>query len=182
MKKIILAIAGFFIIQNSFAQIDYMQNELKLNIGNTIAIASVEVGYERFLDFNQSIDAEILINDRMNYHSEKNSRQFNTTSFKVGYNFYFGTESSGSEFFANPFAKIRTGEFTEVVQVEEEDVRRVTDMGAFIIGIGGGYKWNFNDSFVLGPYANIGRNFSNEVKDRFSAVEFNAGFSVGYRF
>ena len=182
MKKIILAIAGFFIMQNSFAQIDFMQNELKINIANTIAIASVEVGYERFMDHNQSIDFEILINDRMNYHSEKNSRQFKTTSFKVGYNFYFGTENSGSGLFANPFAKIRTGEFTEVVKVEERDVRQVTDMGAFIIGIGGGYKWNFNDTFVLGPYANIGRNFSNEVKERFSALEFNAGFSIGYRF
>ncbi|MDT0685318.1 DUF3575 domain-containing protein [Autumnicola psychrophila] len=182
MKKIIFAIAGFFIMQNGFAQIDYMQNEIKLNIGNTIAIASVEVGYEFFLDYNQSIDAQILFNDRMNYHSEKNSRQFNTTSFMLGYNFYFGTESAGSGLYVNPFAKLRTGEFSEVVQVEDDDVRQVTDMDAFIIGIGGGYKWNFNDTFVLGPYANIGRNFSNEVKERFSALEFNAGFSVGYRF
>ncbi|MDT0644100.1 DUF3575 domain-containing protein [Zunongwangia sp. F363] len=182
MKKIILLLLGAFSIQNAAAQIDFPQNEVKLNIANTIAIASVELGYEMFMDNNQSIDFGLLLNDRMNYHSEKGSRNFKTNSFKIGYNFYFGTENSGSGLYASPFAKLRTGEFSEVVQVESEDVKRVTDMDAFIIGIGGGYKWNFNDTFVIGPFANVGRNFSNEVKDRFSAIEFNAGLSVGYRF
>ncbi|MDT0676414.1 autotransporter outer membrane beta-barrel domain-containing protein [Autumnicola musiva] len=182
MKKIILFLLGAFIAQNASAQIDFPQNEVKINIANTIAIASVELGYELFMDDNQSIDFGLLLNDRMNYHSEKGSRNFKTNSFKVGYNFYFGTENSGSGFFASPFAKLRTGKFTEVVSIEEEEVQRETDMSAFIIGIGGGYKWNFNDTFVIGPYANVGRNFSSEVKDRFSAIEFNTGLSVGYRF
>ena len=55
-------------------------------------------------------------------------------------------------------------------------------MNAFMVGLGAGYKWNFGDKFVLGPYVSIARNFSDEVKDRFSAIEFHGGFSVGYRF
>lgn len=166
---------------------DFPQNEVKLNIGNTIAIASVEVGYERFIGFNQSIGAEILINDRINYHSESGSREFNTNSFKLGYNYYFGTETPGSGIYANPFLKYRFGDFKQDLNVstgpETSEVQTVeTDMNTFMVGIGAGYKWNFNNKFVLGPYVNIARNFSEDVKDRFSAIEFNAGLSVGYRF
>ena len=55
-------------------------------------------------------------------------------------------------------------------------------MNTFMVGLGAGYKWNFGNKFVLGPFVNIARNFSEEVKERFSAIEFNAGFNVGYRF
>lgn len=183
MKKALLFLTPLFFLLN-FAPTATAQSEVKLNIANTIAIASVEIGYENFLDFSQSIEAGIHFNDRMNYGSEKGSRKFNTTSFLLGYNFYFGTETTGSGLYVNPFAKYRTGDFEE--HVEDNDagpgVTRKTDMNAFMIGIGGGHKWNFNDSFVFGPFVNIARNFSEEVKDRFSAIEFNAGLNVGYRF
>ena len=176
MKKTFFLLIFSFFIQSAIAQ-----NEIKFNIANTIAIASVEVGYERFLDTNQSVEFAALINDRMNYHSESGSRKFNTNSFKLAYNFYFG-EETGSGIFASPFMKYRSGDFEEEITVGGVEVLQKTDMNAFMIGIGGGYKWNFNDTFVMGPYANIARNFSDEVKERFSAIEFNAGLSVGYRF
>lgn len=185
MKKIFFCLILLSAVHMGHAQTTEKRNEIKLNIANTIAIASVEFGYERFLDFNQSIEGIILINDRMNYHSEQGSRDFQTNSFKLGYNYYFGQEYAASGLYVNPFLKYRSGEFSE----EASDVSEpafvddtITDMNSFIIGIGSGYKWNFNDTFVLGPFINIGRNFSEEVKDRFSAIEFNAGFNIGYRF
>ncbi len=188
MKKIALLSLLFFLGYTMQAQEnDFPQNEVKLNIANTIAIASVEVGYERFIGFNQSIGAEILFNDRINYHSESGSRKFNTNSFKLGYNYYFGEETPGSGIYANPFLKYRFGDFEQDKQIptgpETTEIKTVeTDMNTFMVGIGAGYKWNFNNKFVIGPYANIARNFSEEVKDRFSAIEFNAGLTVGYRF
>lgn len=184
MKKILLALTFIFVINLGHSQTAEKNNEIKLNIANTIAIASVEFGYERFLDFHQSIEASFLINDRMNYHSEKGSRKFNTNSYKLGYNYYFGEEHAASGLYINPFLKYRAGEFEEANNSLAEPAPNnvITDMNSFIIGIGTGYKWNFNDTFVLGPFINIGRNFSDEVKDRFSAIEFNAGFNIGYRF
>ena len=184
MKKSLSLLALLFIVFSGHSQNSERQNEIKLNIANTIAIASVEFGYERFLDDHQSLEAMILINDRMNYHSEKGSRNFDTNSFKLGYNYYFGDESAGSGLYINPFLKYRSGEFTEDGQNEDPVIiaGSVTDMDSFIIGLGAGYKWNFDDTFVLGPFVNIGRNFSEEVKDRFSAIEFNTGFNIGYRF
>lgn len=184
MKFFFSAFLLFGIITTGFSQ--EKQNEIKLNIANTIAIASVELGYERFIADNQSLEGVILFNDRINYHSQSGSRNFKTTSYKIGYNYYFGENYAGSELYVNPFFKFRTGEFTENVRVMEDDVifnrEKVTDMDSFILGIGAGYKWNFNDTFVIGPFINIGRNFSDEVKNRFSAIEFNAGLSIGYRF
>lgn len=179
MKKLYAAAFLFLIGINMKAQeSDFPKNEAKLNIANTIAIASVEVGYERFIGFNQSVDVEFLINDRINYHSEKGSRKFNTNSIKLGYNYYFGKENAGSGIYANPFVKYRFGDFEQ----EVNNVMVETDMNAFMVGLGAGYKWNFGDKFVLGPYVSIARNFSDEVKERFSAIEFHGGFSVGYRF
>jgi len=179
MKNLYAAAFLFLIGINMKAQeSDFPKNEVKLNIANTIAIASVEVGYERFIGFNQSVDVEFLINDRINYHSEKGSRKFNTNSIKLGYNYYFGKENAGSGIYANPFIKYRFGDFEQ----EVSNVKVETDMNAFMVGLGAGYKWNFGDKFVLGPYVSIARNFSDEVKERFSAIEFHGGFSVGYRF
>ncbi len=179
MKKILFALIFIAAYNVGFSQSGEKKNEIKLNIANTIAIASVEFGYERFIDDRQSIEGVILINDRISYHSEKGSREFNTNSFKLGYNYYFGDDYDASGLYINPFFKYRSGDFTEGVDGNELPA---VDMNSLIIGIGSGYKWNFNDTFVLGPFINVGRNFSDEVKDRFSAVEFNAGFNIGYRF
>ena len=179
MKKILLPL--FLVLLHFSVQSQEKFNEVKFNIANTIAVASVELGYERFLDDNQSLEAVFLINDRMNYQSEKGSRKFNTQSYKIGYNYYFGEEYEGSGLYANPFIKLRTGEFQEIDNRTPEQTV-ITNMNSFMLGIGGGYKWNFNNTFVLGPFINIARNFSEEVKNRFTALEFNAGFNVGYRF
>lgn len=184
MKNILFTIFCIAAIQVGNSQSTDRMNEVKLNIANTIAIASVEIGYERFLDDHQSLEVVFLINDRINYHSESGSRNFATNSYKLGYNYYLGEDYAASGLYLNPFLKYRAGEFTEdrSSEMEPQLLENSTDMNSFIIGLGAGYKWNFNDTFVLGPFVNIGRNFSDEVKERFSAIEFNAGFNVGYRF
>lgn len=185
MKKFALILIAFVLSFNLYAQ-EFPNNEIKLNIANVIAIASVEVGYEYLFDYSQSIDVEILINDRINFYSEEGSKKFNTNSVKLGYNFYFGTENPGSGLYFNPFVKYRFGEFEEVLTnndffppiVEKVEV----DMNTFIIGLGSGYKWNFSNSFIIAVYGSIGRNFSDKVQERFQAIEFHAGVGVGYRF
>lgn len=182
MKKLLLLIPAVFMFHTGFSQSAEKLNEIKLNIGNTIAIASVEFGYERFLGYHQSIEGMLLLNDRMSYRSESDGREFNTYSLKLGYNYYFGEYAAGSGLYVNPFVKYRKGEFEESLPVQDDPQSRITDMDSFIIGLGLGYEWNFNDTFVIGPFVNLGRNFSDEVKERFSAIEFNAGLNIGYRF
>lgn len=191
MKKLVFGIFLLFFSHFCFSQTTepspYPNSEVNLNIANTIAIASVEVGYEYFIGFNQSVGIKVLINDRMNYHLENGSDKFNTNSVKLNYNFYFGAYNPGSGVYVQPFVKYRFGNFKEKKTVKDDfgdssEIAQKTNMDTFMIGIGIGYEWNFSNSFVIGPFANIARNFSEEVQDRFSAIDFNAGLNVGYRF
>lgn len=182
MKKIILSTLAFFLIGSAaFAQMnmekDHATGEIKLNFLNTILLGSVELGYEHFIARDQSIGVEVHFNDRFSYVSETDSREFNASSVMASYNFYFEGDERGT-LYLFPFVKYRFGDFTETL----DGVLSTTDMNSFLLGLGGGYKWIFNDKFAFGPYASIARGFSEEVNDRFAAVEFKAGFSVGFRF
>lgn len=155
-------------------------NEIKLNIMNTIVLGSLEFGYEYFIDRNQSIGAEVHLFDRFAFVSDqREGRSFDATSYLLGFNYYFVTPERPSGFYVNPFVKYRTGIFTEI---GENSQSLETDLSTFIIGMGAGYKWVNNDKFALGPYVNIGRGFNEEASQRFSPVEFKAGFSIGFRF
>lgn len=153
------------------------RNEVKINIANTIILGSVELGYEYFIDGNQSVGAEIFINDSYNFGIGRQAKDFNTNSFQLSYNYYTSKENNGSGFVISPLLKFRFGDY------QKTDADPVVNMDSFILGIGGGYKWNYSNKFVFGPYLTVGRNFSKAVNDEFSnPIEFNAGFGIGYRF
>lgn len=171
MKKMILSIAIALVSFGAFAQT--YKNEVKLNILNVIVRPSIELGYEYYLDDNQSVDAELMFLDRFSYWPKKGGK-FSATSFKVGYNYYFDS-SDAVGFYINPFLKTRFGKYTKD---GEED----KNLNSFIIGVGVGYTWVFNSKFVVAPYANIARGFNNEVNKEYLAVEPNAGVRLGFRF
>lgn len=173
MKKLLISL---LIIGGMLSAKAQYKSEAKVNIANVIAIASVEVGYEYFLDDNQSIGAEIHFNDRFSYYKETSNEKFETTSLLVNYNYYFSPEETAS-MYAFPFLKYRFGKYKDNREGYDD-----VNMNAFIIGLGVGYKWAWNDKFAIAPYASIARNFSTEVNDNFTAIEANAGVSVGYRF
>jgi len=182
MKKIILSTFVFFLIgAATFAQIETEKDnsigEIKVNFLNTILLGSVELGYEHFIAKDQSIGIEAHFNDRFAYVRTSGSKKFDATSIQASYNFYFEGDEKG-KIYIFPFLKYRFGEYTEV----SDGLMNNTNMNSFLLGLGGGYKWVFNDKFAFGPYASIARGFSSEVNDTFAAVEFKAGFSVGFRF
>jgi hypothetical protein len=187
MKKIVLSISFILmiasaalsqnIISSSGNSTGDFSNEVKVNFLNLIALASIEVGYEKFLSENHSLDIQLHINDRFGYNSQSGDDDYKTNSVQAAMNFYFGNNKNGRTYIY-PLAKLRFGNFEEV----KDGGLVVTNMNAFIIGLGGGYKWEFSDSFAFGPYVSIARGFSSEVSDRFAAIEVNGGFSLGYRF
>lgn len=171
MRKIFIA----FAFLGSFLAHAQSQSEIKVNMLNVITRASVEVGYEYFTSPSGSLDFEILLNDRFAYYEENDTKEFKTNSVSLGYNFYF---SYGQGVYVSPFAKYRFGDYEE----RNNNVLTKTDMNSFILGLEIGYKWVWNNQFAFGPYFNIARNFSDEVSERFEAVEGNAGVSIGIRF
>ncbi len=152
-------------------------NEVKLNFLNLILMGSFEVGYERFLSESHSVDFQLHINDRFGYNSQNDGKTYKTNAIQSGMNFYFGNKPSG-RFLVYPFLKFRFGDFEE----PGSGGTVTTDMTAFILGAGFGYKWEVSEHFAFGPYVSVARNFSEAVTDKFTAVEPNAGFGLGYRF
>lgn len=190
MKKIYLSVLFATILSvSAFSQqvisssgssnpnIGQFDNEIKLNFLNLIVLGSFEVGYERFLSENHSLDLQLHINDRFGYNSEKNGKTFKTNSVQAAMNFYFGNNPNG-RMYVYPLLKLRFGDYEE----SSQGSITTTDMTAFILGAGVGYKWEVSDRFAFGPYGSIARNFSEVVSNKFTGVELNAGFSLGYRF
>lgn len=153
------------------------KNEIKINFLNLIVLGSVEVGYEKFLSDNHSLDLQLHLNDRFGFNSQKDGKNYKTNSAQASVNFYFGDNPNG-RMYVYPLAKFRFGDFEEMI----DGAVVATNMNAFIFGAGVGYKWEVTENFAFGPYGSIARGFSSEVADRFSEIEFNAGFSLGYRF
>ena len=58
MKRIILAAVLLFFTGKTFAQDDFPKHEVNLNILNVIWLSSVELGYEHYIAFNQSIKVQ----------------------------------------------------------------------------------------------------------------------------
>lgn len=177
MKKSILNLTAILFSTIGLAQVgDYSKNEVKFNILNTIMLGSVEIGYERFLDYHQSIGLTLLINDTYNMSIGRQLEDFSTNSLQLSYNYNISNRQDGSGFFASPLIKYRFGNYQETSSTPK------IDMNSFIIGLGASYKWCFNQKFVLEPFVNIGRNFNEDVTDEFTKIEFAAGFNVGYKF
>ena len=177
MKKTILSLmllAGTFMAQAQSG--DFKQHEVRFNIFNVIALGSVEIGYEYYLDQHQSLGFDLLINDTYNMSIGRQVEDFETNSMQLSYNYNISRRDDGSGFIVSPLLKFRFGEY------QETSTSPKIDMDSFIIGIGAGYKWSFNDRFVIGPYANIGRNFSEKVTEEFTKIEFSAGFNLGFKF
>ncbi|MDX5337954.1 MAG: porin family protein [Cyclobacteriaceae bacterium] len=152
-------------------------NEVKINFLNLIMLASFEIGYEKFLSESHSIEIQGLFNDRFGYNNENDGKKYKTNSVQAAMHFYFGNNPNG-RFHVYPLMKFRVGDFEEVI----DGAVKTTDMASFIIGAGVGYKWEVSEHFAFGPYASIARGFSEQVNERFSEIELNGGFSLGYRF
>ncbi|WP_339706788.1 DUF3575 domain-containing protein [Algoriphagus aquimarinus] len=153
-------------------------NEIHVNFMTLIWFGSLEAGYERYLSDDHSIEFKGFINDRFGFNNENNGKKYKTNSLQASMNFYFGDNGSG-RFFLFPLAKIRFGDFEEP---NDGGGIQTTDMTAFVLGAGAGYKWELSKNFAFGPFASIGRNFSDDVANRFSVIELNGGFNLGYRF
>jgi hypothetical protein len=185
MKKIVMAICALVGAANVQAQ---ALNEVELNIFNTIVNQSIEIGYEHFIDQDQSVGFDLMINDRFSYFGENKKegkfKQFNTNAIAVNYSFYFGGKEGehASGLYAQPFLKYRFGDYESDKKIGDQVTRVTTDMNAFIIGVGAGYKLVKNDAFTVAPFVNIARNFSQDVIDEFAGIELNAGINIGYRF
>src|SRR5690606_674196 len=95
MKKLAILSGVLFASFQANAQ---ALNEVEWNVFNTIVQQSVEIGYEHFIDKDQSVGVDLNINDRFSYYGENKKegkyKKFNTNSIALNYICNFGVKDN----------------------------------------------------------------------------------------
>jgi len=165
MKKLILIGAILF---SSFAN---AQDELKLDIFDALALKTIEVSYEHFLNDQSSVGVSALFN------FEKKSADFRYNekrSITPYFRHYFTTDYKWN-FFGEAFFSLNYGEKDDTVL----GVPTTEDYTDGALGIAVGLKYATENGFVIDIFAGAGRNLFTEISP---IVVPRTGINLGWRF
>lgn len=189
MKKALLII-GLMFSTLTYGQVDFPESsegvfnknkEVRLGVARLLLGNSLDVGFEKIIDRNQSFGANMLIGF--------NDRDFDTSqvfSLSPYYRFYFNRsqEYGAKGMFVEGFLDFYSGK-TEVynyVPFSEnyEDYYKEKSFFDIAGGFALGWKWVNTAGFVFETKIGYGRNILDENPN--AEGIFRGDFSVGYRF
>lgn len=164
MKKILIICT---VLISSLTQ---AQQEIKIDIFDALALKTIEVSYEHYLNDQSSVGLSALVNFEKNSADFKYNEKRAITPF---FRHYFTTDSQwnffGEGFFSLNFGEIETSSGSNMY----EDY---TD-GAF--GVAVGTKYLTESGMSIDIYGGLGRNLFNNNSP---VVVPRVGVNVGYRF
>jgi hypothetical protein len=166
MKKILFTIA---VLTASFTQ---AQQEIKVDIFDALALKTIEVTYERYIDDQSSVGVSGLIN------FEKNSADFRYNEKRAitpFFRHYFTTDSQWN-FFGEGFFSFNFGEKEHEMNGGPNTYEDYTD-GA--LGVAIGTKYISEKGMTIDIYAGAGRNL---FSDNSPVIVPRVGVNVGWRF
>ncbi|MBL4905351.1 MAG: DUF3575 domain-containing protein [Flavobacteriaceae bacterium] len=164
MKKLLILVT---ILVTSITQ---AQQEIKIDLFDALALKTIEVSYERYLNEESSVGISAFINFEKNSADFKYNEKRMITPF---FRHYFTTDSQWN-FFGEGFFSLNFGE-TETVSGSNiyEDY---TD-GA--LGVAVGTKYTTEKGMTIDIYGGVGRNLFN---DNSPIIVPRVGVNIGYRF
>ena len=195
MKKIVVIMALFAAVSSN-AQVDYPEssgvtfaksNELRLGVIRLLSGNSLDIGYERIIDRNQSYGANLLIGFE-DYDYEFNQK-FSVSPY---YRFYFNKsqEYGAKGMFVEGFADFYSGkgvEYDNGYYIPYPDsgyggyynypTKNFFDVA---LGVALGWKWVNTAGFVFELKGGYGRNILNQNPNNDGI--FRGDVSIGYRF
>jgi len=166
MKKLLIIIAVF---TASFTQ---AQQEIKLDIFDALALKTIEVTYERYLDEQSSIGVSGLVNFEKNSADFRYNEKRSITPF---FRHYF-TADSNWNFFGEGFFSFNFGEKKIEMNGAPSIYEDYTD-GA--LGIAVGTKYISERGMTIDIYGGLGRNLFTEKSP---IIVPRVGLNVGWRF
>ena len=166
MKKLFIVIA---ILTASFTQ---AQQEIKLDIFDALALKTIEVSYEKYIDETSSFGISALINFEKSSADFKYNEQRALTPF---FRHYFTSENNWN-FFGEGFLSLNFGEKETKFLNAPSTFEDYTD-GA--LGVAVGMKYVSEGGFTVDIYGGVGRNL---FTDNSPIVVPRAGVNVGWRF
>ena len=165
MKKILFTIA---VITASFTQ---AQQEIKIDIFDALALKTIEVSYEKYLDEQSSVGISGLINFEKNSADFKYNEKRSITPF---FRHYFTTDSQWN-FFGEAFFSLNFGEKEHLMLGGPTTYEDYTD-GA--LGVAVGTKYTTEKGMTIGIYGGAGRNL---FSDNAPVVVPRVGVNIGWR-
>lgn len=166
MKKLFVA---FTLLITS---ITYAQQEIKLDIFDALALKTVSVSYEHYLNDQSSFGVSALFNfEKQSADFRYNEKRSITPYFRH----YFTTDNQWN-FFGEGFFSINYGE-KEVKVIGAPNT--YTDYTDGALGVAVGLKYTTDKNFVIDVYGGVGRNlFSSDSH----VIVPRVGVNVGWRF
>ena len=166
MKKLFVITA---ILTASFTQ---AQQEIKLDIFDALALKTIEVSYEKYIDETSSFGISALINFEKSSADFKYNEQRALTPF---FRHYF-TSDSNWNFFGEGFLSLNFGE-KEILSLGGSSTYEDYTDGA--LGVAVGLKYVSEGGFTVDVYGGAGRNL---FSDNSPIVVPRAGVNIGWRF
>lgn len=193
MKKIAF-IAGMLLSLSAFSQTTYPEssdlvfskkNEVRIGAIRLLGGNSLDLGYERIIDRNQSFGANMLIGFGDNDFIGYTEQQFSISPY---YRFYFNKsqEYGAKGMFVEGFADFYSGRSYNFYNYTIDPYGnyyyydRKENYFDVAAGFALGWKWVNTIGFVFEIKAGYGRNLIKENPD--AAGVFRGDFSLGYRF
>lgn len=164
MKKIIIALT---ILTCALSQ---AQNEIKFDLFDGLALKTIEVSYEHFLNEESSLGISALFNldeDASFSYNEK-------TMFTPYFRHHFPSKTNWN-FFGEIFIGINSGEKEIKYNGAPNDYKDYTDAA---LGVAIGSKYVSPKGFVVDIYGGLGRNLFNSLSP---SIVPRVGINVGYR-
>jgi hypothetical protein len=166
--------------------------EVKSNLFDLVVGKTVNLGFEKYLKGNQSLQLDVNFFDTFSYIDASYMDRNNLHTAQLSYNIYFSDSKDHYGFLFYPFLKGRTGSqssYYEIYNYNPETfdytVTRVVDkndLSGFEAGFGLGHKWVFNQKISLFMGAQIGRDFTGQrISYYYSEIDFKAFLSLGFR-
>ena len=166
MKKLFLVVA---ILTASITQ---AQKELKLDIFDALALKTIEITYEQYLNDQTSVGVSAFLN------FEKNSADFRYNEKRAitpFFRHYFTTDSQWN-FFGEGFFNFNFGEKEKEIIGGPNTYEDYTD-GA--LGVAIGTKYISDQGLTIDIYGGAGRNL---FSDNSPVIVPRVGVNVGWRF
>ena len=168
MKKNLLILA---LLISSFAQ---AQREIQLDLLDALALKTIEISYEHYLNEQSSVGISALINfEKFSADFKYNEKRVFTPFFRH----YFTTENNWN-FFGEGFFSLNFGE-REIAPLGVGGVATLEDYTDGALGVAAGTKYVSENGLTIAIYGGAGRNLFN---DNSPIIVPRVGVNVGWRF
>lgn len=149
----------------------FSQQELKLDIADALALKTLEISYEFYVNEKSSLGVAGLFN----FEGRSSDFRYNEDRMITPFFRHYFSANGDWNFFGELFFGINTGEIEE----DNNGVQTFTDYTDGALGIGIGTKYVSEGGLIIDAHAGLGRNlFGSDSPILVPRV----GIGIGYRF